>query len=173
MAEPAIEGREHKVRHLGLFETHLPVTDLERSLEFYVGFLHFDLSFRDGDRGALLRYAAAGRPCMLGLFVVDEIEHRHPAEYHVAFLVDLGEIDQLIGALRRGGILAQHPPTAPHQGPMTEPIVHGWMPAAAVFFRDPDGHLLEFLAELDEPRRPDFAYRPLSEWRALATAEER
>ena len=31
-----------------------------------------------------------------------------------------------------------------------EPSVIGWMPAAAVYFRDPDGHLLEYLAMLDE-----------------------
>jgi lactoylglutathione lyase len=48
-----------------------------------------------------------------------------------------------------------------------EPIVHGWMPAAAVFFKDPDGHLLELIADLNDPPRPDFLYRPLSEWRAL------
>ena len=49
---------------------------------------------------------------------------------------------------------------------MEEPTVHGWMPAAAVFFRDPDGHLLELIAELDEEPRTDLVYLPLSEWRA-------
>jgi hypothetical protein len=33
--------------------------------------------------------------------------------------------------------------------------VIGWMPAAAVYFRDPDGHLLELLAMLDD--EPDAA----------------
>jgi len=50
---------------------------------------------------------------------------------------------------------------------MIEPIVHGWMPAAAVFFQDADGHLLELVAELSDPPRPAFLYRPLSEWRTL------
>jgi lactoylglutathione lyase len=32
--------------------------------------------------------------------------------------------------------------------------VIGWMPAAAVYFEEPDGHMLEYLAMLDEaPRR--------------------
>ncbi|MDX1645095.1 MAG: DinB family protein, partial [Thermoanaerobaculia bacterium] len=53
------------------------------------------------------------------------------------------------------------------EGPMSEPVVHGWMPAAAVFFRDPDGHLVELVADLAEPPRPDFVYRSLTEWRAL------
>lgn len=37
-----------------------------------------------------------------------------------------------------------------------EPNVIGWMPAAAVYFRDPDGHMLEYLTMLDDKdRRPD------------------
>ena len=30
-----------------------------------------------------------------------------------------------------------------------------WMPAASVYFRDPDGHMLEYLAMLDEEPRRD------------------
>jgi hypothetical protein len=37
----------------------------------------------------------------------------------------------------------------------SEPSVIGWMPAAAVYFGDPDGHLIEYLAMLHEPARPD------------------
>jgi lactoylglutathione lyase len=29
------------------------------------------------------------------------------------------------------------------------------MPAAAVYFRDPDGHMLEYLAMLEGPQRPE------------------
>src|SRR6476620_9018216 len=46
-----------------------------------------------------------------------------------------------------------------------EPSVIGWMPAAAVYFRDPDGHLIEYLAMLDEEvRRPDLGIVNWSEW---------
>jgi lactoylglutathione lyase len=38
------------------------------------------------------------------------------------------------------------------------------MPAAAVYFRDPDGHLLEYVAMLDEPPRPDLTIVPWSQW---------
>ena len=37
----------------------------------------------------------------------------------------------------------------------TEPSVIGWMPAASLYFRDPDGHLLEYLTMLDEEPNPD------------------
>jgi NAD(P)H-dependent FMN reductase len=38
------------------------------------------------------------------------------------------------------------------------------MPAAAVYFRDPDGHLLEFIAMLDGDARPDAGVVTWSEW---------
>lgn len=152
--------------HHGLYETHLPVTDVARSVDFYVGRLGFDLGFGErGDESVLLLCEDGAARWMLGLFRVDEIRHRHPAEYHVAFRVAAEDADRMVPWLEGRGIRPVHPPTAPRQGPMDEPVVHGWMPAAAVFFRDPDGHLLELVAELDEPARPDVVYRPLSEWR--------
>jgi len=38
--------------------------------------------------------------------------------------------------------------------PAHEPVVLAWMPAAAIYFRDPDGHLLEYIAMLAEEPRP-------------------
>ncbi len=45
----------------------------------------------------------------------------------------------------------------------TEPSVIGWMPSAQLYFRDPDGHSVEFIALLDDPPDPDFI-GSLSEW---------
>ncbi len=47
-----------------------------------------------------------------------------------------------------------------------EPSVIGWMPAAALYFRDPDGHLLEYLAMLEEDPRRDLGIVSWSEWLA-------
>lgn len=154
--------------HRGLYEVHLPVTDLGRSLDFYVEKLGFELGFGSReDPSALLLYDDGEVRWMLGLFEVKAVTHRHAAEHHVSFRVAEEDADRMVPWLRERGIEPAHPPTAPVRGPMTEPIVHGWMPAAAVFFTDPDGHLLELIAELSDPPRPDFSYRPLSEWRAL------
>jgi lactoylglutathione lyase len=62
------------------------------------------------------------------------------------------------------------PDTVPVRGLFEahEPSVIGWMPAAAVYFRDPDGHLLEYLAMLDEPARPAAGIVPWSQWEAGA-----
>jgi ribosomal protein S18 acetylase RimI-like enzyme len=51
----------------------------------------------------------------------------------------------------------------------TEPSVIGWMPAAAVYFRDPDGHLIEYLAMLDEAPRPQLGIVPWSQWTSGAS----
>jgi len=152
--------------HHGLYEAHLPVTDLARSIAFYAK-LGFRLGFgSETDPGALLLFEAENTRWMLGLYRVEEVSHRHPAESHLALRVPEARVDQMVPDLRRLGIEPLHPAHAPLQGPMTEPIVHGWMPAAAVFFRDPDGHLLELIAELSAPPRPSAVYQPLSQWRA-------
>ena len=152
--------------HRGLYEVHLPVTDMDRSVDFYVGKLGFEHSF--GERGgpsALLLYTDGESRWMLGLFRVDTVAHRQAAENHISFRVAENDVDRMIPYLRERGIEPVHPPRAPVQGPMHEPIVHGWMPAAAVFFQDPDGHLLELIAELTDAPRPDVFYQALHEWR--------
>lgn len=154
--------------HHGLYEVHLPVTNVDRAIGFYVEKLGFELGY--GGRGgssALLLYTDGNTRWMLGLFLVDTVVHRHAGEYHISFRVAEADVDRMIPYLRERGIEPLHPPSAPVQGPMNEPIVHGWMPAAAVFFKDPDGHLLELIAELTDVPRPDVLYRPLREWRTL------
>jgi len=147
---------------------HLPVTDLQRSVDFYTSKLGFKLGWGPpGGSSALLIYDDEGTRWMLGLYQVDAVVHRSPAEYHISFRVAEAQADTMVAWLRARGIEPFHPPHAPIQGTVDEPIVHGWMPAAAVFFKDPDGHILELIADLSDPPRPDFPYRPLSEWRAL------
>ena len=55
-------------------------------------------------------------------------------------------------------------PLSFHAIETSEPSVIGWMPAAAVYFRDPDGHLLEYLAMLDEPTHPERGIVSWSQW---------
>ena len=47
--------------------------------------------------------------------------------------------------------------------PTDEPSVIGWMPAAAIYFRDPDGHMLEYLAMLEGSPRPELGIVPWSQ----------
>ena len=52
--------------------------------------------------------------------------------------------------------------------PIDEPQVLCWMPAASVYFDDPDGHSLEFICMLDETPRPELGRVSWSEWRRQA-----
>jgi lactoylglutathione lyase len=49
-----------------------------------------------------------------------------------------------------------------------EPTVIGWAPGAQIYFRDPDGHMLEFITILADPPNPSFNGR-YSEWKKLTT----
>jgi hypothetical protein len=64
--------------------------------------------------------------------------------------------------LRRAGV----EPLDCHGQPTTEPSNICWMPAAAVFFHAPDGHLLEHLAMLPHPPRPEAGVVPYRDWLA-------
>jgi lactoylglutathione lyase len=44
------------------------------------------------------------------------------------------------------------------------PQVFGWMPAVALYFNDPDGHLLEFISMLPDPPRPELGIVTWDEW---------
>lgn len=149
--------------HHGFYEVFLPVTDVERAISFYVEKLGFVVGRQENPSSALLLYDDNGRRSMLGIFKVEAVERR----YHISFRVFEKDVDRMVSFLIERGIEPVHPSRARVQGPMREPIVHGWMPAASVFFTDPDGHLLELIADLADKQRPEVLYCPLSEWRHL------
>ena len=87
----------------------------------------------------------------------------HGAEFHkchIAFNVQLAELLVAGERLRAAGIKTQN-----FSGEeTTDPSVIGWMPSAQLYFRDDDGHSLEFIALLDES--PELAFiGSLSEWK--------
>lgn len=48
------------------------------------------------------------------------------------------------------------------------PMVFAWMPAASIYFRDPDQHELEFIAMLEGQPRPELGIVSLEEWKKIA-----
>jgi lactoylglutathione lyase len=81
---------------------------------------------------------------------------------HVAFEVAINDLLDAPKRLEAQGIT----PLSFFGVQTNEPSVIGWMPAASLFFRDPDGHLLEYLTMLDGKLRPDLGILPWSEWLA-------
>ena len=79
---------------------------------------------------------------------------------HIAFNVSLAELLAAGERLNTAGVKTQN-----FAGEETaEPSVIGWMPSAQLYFCDCDGHLVEFIALLDESPEPEFM-GPLSQWK--------
>jgi lactoylglutathione lyase len=143
----------------GLFEAHLAVTDLSRSLAFYRDTVGLPVALELPERGAAFVWCGAPGESMLGLWSIGS----SPVglNLHVAFTVALGDVLTAASRLRSLGVR----PLSFFGDEADEPSVIGWMPAAAQYFRDPDGHLLEYLAILADAPRADIGIVPWSEWR--------
>ena len=146
---------------LGLFETHLTVSDLDRSIAFYGGTLGLELAHRDIARKAAF-YCMGGRgETMLGLWDVGASPQR--MNLHIAFKVDLQDLLDAPRRLRAANIT----PLDFWGKSSDEVTVLAWMPAASVYFQDPDGNLLEFLAMLPDAPQPELGVVRWQQWQSL------
>ena len=142
----------------GLFEAHLSVGDLRRSVAFYRDVVGLTLAHEEPDRGAAFFWIGALGESMLGLWTLGSAPIG--LSLHVAFDTSLEDVMQACERLRSLGVT----PLSFFAEETAEPSVIGWMPAAAVYFRDPDGHLLEYLAMIDAPPVPEAGIVPWSSW---------
>jgi lactoylglutathione lyase len=142
----------------GLFETHLLVRDLERSIDFYRDVLGLPLALEVPERNAAFFWVGDHGRSMLGLWAIGAAPMG--MELHIAFEVSLEDVLGAPERLRSLGVT----PLSFFGDETSEPSVIGWMPAAAVYFRDPDRHQLEYLSMLGEPPRPEAGIVPYSEW---------
>lgn len=142
----------------GLFEAHLTVSDVDRSVAFYRDVVGLPVALELPDRQAAFHWIGEAGGAMLGLWSVGSMPMA--LSLHVAFSASLEDVLSACGRLRGLGVT----PLSFFAEETAEPSVIGWMPAAAVYFRDPDGHLLEYLAMLDEPARPAVGIVTWSEW---------
>ena len=154
---------------LGLFETHLDVSDLDRSMKFYTTALGLELAIRrdlDGaridkhtrgaSRFALLWVGGRGH-AMLGLWERPNVPIR---SQHFAFEVALEELAVMVAKLERQGIELRDF----FQRRTTTPTVFGFIPAASIYFDDPDGHVLELLAPIPSAPRPELEAVSWADW---------
>ena len=141
----------------GLFETHLTVADLERSVAFYRDVIGLPVALELPERGAAFHWIGRPGQAMLGLWSIGSAPVG--MRLHVAFEMALADVRAAPERLRAQGIQ----PLSFFGAPADEPSVIGWMPAAAVYFTDPDGHMLEYLAMLDGPPKPELGIVPWSQ----------
>lgn len=147
----------------GLFESHLTVRDLDTAIAFYRDRLGLELAYRLDARRAAFFWIGGRGQAMLGLWETGSAPNA--MRLHLAFTCGVAEVLDAPGRLRAAGIA----PLGFDGEPVDEPVVIGWMPAVSLYFRDPDGHLLEYLAMLPDP--PDVARGvvPYSAWTGRPT----
>jgi lactoylglutathione lyase len=143
-----------------LYETHLPVTNTQASTAFCVDVVGLSFAYRDPSRDIAFLWIGENRRSMLGLWGPGTL---YGSPFHKSHLAIAVPFEDLLAAGKRLNGLGIRTFNFDREA-TTEPSVIGWMPAAQLYFEDPDGHMLEFIALLDDAPNPDFI-GSLVEWR--------
>jgi catechol 2,3-dioxygenase-like lactoylglutathione lyase family enzyme len=145
----------------GLYETHLFVENLEKSIDFYANVLGLELCHFEAERRIAFLWIGKPKDAMLGLWEKPkaEIDKRH-----FAFRCDPDDVlNKAIDFLKERNL---RPYNFLNDGTQRA-MVFCWMPAIAIYFDDPDGNQLEFIAILEGKARPELGVISYEEWSKL------
>jgi catechol 2,3-dioxygenase-like lactoylglutathione lyase family enzyme len=119
-----------------LDHTILDVEDFEASVAFYRDVVGLEHGGRSGPFEVML---------VTPDLAIDLRESARPAPRHLAFRLDREAFEAAFSRIRDGGIAYGDAPSTPDnlRGPAPSTGVHGV--TDSVYFRDPNGHLLEIL----------------------------
>src|SRR4051812_44168789 len=106
----------------GLFEAHLTVSDMERSIAFYRDVVGLEVAFEVPERGAAFLWVGGPGEAMLGLWSLGSAPLA--LSLHVAFTVALADVLAACDRLRAQGVA----PRSFFGDATDEPSVIGWMP---------------------------------------------
>ena len=147
---------------MNLYEAHIPVSDLARSITFYRDIVGLELAFRVPERQVAFMWIGSKEESMLGLWGPGADYGWKEGEAfrtHFAMSVTLDELLEMPAKLKALGVV----PRGFGGEPADEPSVLGWMPSAQIYFRDPDNHSLEYITILEGETDPGFI-GSWSEW---------
>jgi len=142
----------------GLYETHLLVENLERSIDFYKNVLELSHCYTEEKRRIAFFWIGKPKEYMLGLWEKPkgQVEKRH-----FAFRCDVEDV------LNKSVTYLKERKLKPYnflKDELEKPMVFAWMPAIAIYFDDPDGNVLEFIAILEGIARPELGVISYDEW---------
>lgn len=146
---------------MGLYEAHLPVSDLSRSIEFYSG-LGLEEAWRDEDT---VFFWIEKEKSWLGLWQGEEYRTPyHPSLRHIAFRVSYEDMKRSLEWLESIGVKAR--PFGKRES--VAPFVRPNQGNASVYFNDPDGNSLELMCYIPVPEelRAFQEKWSLTEWEA-------
>lgn len=142
----------------GIYETHLAVEDLQLSVDFYKNTLGLEQCAYEDDRKLAFFWVGEPQRYMLGLWETPKEDIR---PQHFAFRCDKEFIlKESVQWLKQRGL---QPFNFLKDG-TGQPMVFAWMPALAIYFKDPDGHILEFIAILEGTPIPGRGILTYQEW---------
>jgi catechol 2,3-dioxygenase-like lactoylglutathione lyase family enzyme len=142
----------------GLFETHIFVRSLERSIDFYRNIMGLELCHVETERKVAFFWIGSPRKAMLGIWESDndKIEKRH-----FAFECNADDVlNKATNFLKERNIKARNF----LRNETEQPMVFAWMPAVAIYFDDPDGHELELIGILDGEGKPKLGVLSYEQW---------
>lgn len=142
----------------GLYETHLYVENLERSITFYKNVLGLELCSYTDERRVAFFWIGKPKQAMLGLWEKpkDQIDIRHFAFTCTKEFI----LNESIAFLKSHNLT----PYNFLKNSKEEPMVFAWMSAISIYFDDPDGHSLEFIALLEGDAKPELGVICYKEW---------
>ncbi len=149
----------------GLYETHLFVQNLERSVDFYTRVLGLEQCHFEAERRIAFFWIGKPKEAMLGLW------EKPPEEIvirHFAFRCDPDDIlTKSAGFFKERNL---RPYNFLKDG-TDKPMVFAWTPALAIYFKDPDGHELEFIGILKGAARPELGVISYEDWLNLSDTD--
>lgn len=142
----------------GIYETHINVENLERSVDFYKNVLGLEQCGYNDERRIAFFWVGKPQEYMLGIW---EKPKQEIVKMHFAFRCDKDDIlDNSAKFLNDRNL---KPYNFLKDG-TDKPMVFAWMPAVAIYFDDPDGHCLEFISILEGEPKADLGIITYDEW---------
>ncbi|SDO48367.1 VOC family protein [Alkalicoccus daliensis] len=128
----------------GLYEAHLPVSDLEQSIDFYQK-LGLEIAWRNNSSAF---FWIVKKESWLGLWEGEEYKTSyHPSLKHIAFTIDYEDMKNALAWLENKRVSIV--PFGNRKS--IEPFVRPYQGNASVYFEDPDKNSLEFMCYVDVP----------------------